>query len=85
MLLILHIVIATASLVFTGISYMHPSKNKIGAAYVLVAATLASGTALVLQDHSKLTQSCQTGLAYLAVVTVGILLTQRKLAKQIAE
>jgi hypothetical protein len=80
MLLISHVIIALFSIVFTGVSYLRPSQQKVKLSYGLVGLTLASGTALVITTHSPLLASCMSGLAYLSIVLTGIVLTHRKLA-----
>jgi hypothetical protein len=80
MILPIHIIIATASLVFTGILYFYPSVNKLYTSYVLVALTLITGFYLTLSKPAHLTQTCITGLAYLAIVALGIVHARNKLA-----
>ncbi len=80
MILVTHILIALGSLVFTGLTYLMPSRFKLGVSYVFVAATLASGTWLVVASRSAILSSCMTGLVYLAVTWGGIILARRKLA-----
>jgi hypothetical protein len=81
MLLILHIIVALTSLVFTGIVFISPSKPKMQISYTLVALTLISGGALILSKPAPITQTCISGLTYLAFVSVGIFFAQKKLAK----
>jgi len=81
MVLILHIIIALTSIAYTTLTYFTPSKNKLRASWALAALTIASGTWLVISTHSALLQSCMTGLAYLAVVSVGIIAAQHKLKR----
>lgn len=79
MLLITHIIIALSSIAFTTLTYALPSKNKLRAAYGLVALTLGTGTWLVISTQSALLHSCMTGLLYLAVVSAGIVAARHKL------
>jgi len=72
MILIAHILIALASIVYTTYLYIAPAKSKFPAAYALVGLTIVSGTILVVTTHSPILQSCMTGLVYLAVVTSSI-------------
>lgn len=81
MILLAHIAIALASLAWTTYLYFRPSQKGLAVSYGLVAATLASGTYLVVATHSPLLSSCITGLLYLAVVAGGIALSARKLAR----
>jgi hypothetical protein len=82
MILLFHITFATTSMVVTGLAYVRPSHQKLRTSYGLVAATLVSGTYLVISTHGPLLESCITGLVYLGIVFGGIIATQRKLAAQ---
>lgn len=80
MILIAHVSIALASLVWTSYLYLQPSRRKFYAGYGLIIATLASGTYLVISAHAPLLSACVSGLLYLAVVWCGTLLAYRKFA-----
>jgi len=82
MILAFHIIVALASLAYTGYVFLFPSKQKLYAAYTLVALTVGSGTVLLIQNPGSMRQVCETGLSYLAVVTVGIILAHYRLAKE---
>lgn len=82
MLLVGHIIIALTSLIYTGRTYLRPSKKSLKLSYYLVLATLASGTYLVLSTHAPLTASCITGLIYLGTVSAGLVSAHLKLARQ---
>ena len=82
MLILIHVIIALAGIVLSGLSLISPSRTKLRASYGLIAATIASGTYLVLQLHSPLMSSCLGGLMYL-VVTLSLSGAARyRLAKQ---
>lgn len=81
MILLAHICIALASIVYTTYLYIQPSRTKLRVSSGLLVATLASGTYLVISTHSPLLSSCLSGLLYLAVVATGIALSVRKLAR----
>lgn len=83
MVLLSHIVIALASVAWTTYLYFRPTKKGLHISYGLVAATLGSGTWLVVSAHSPLLSSCLSGLLYLAVVATGMVLSARKLAHQV--
>jgi hypothetical protein len=83
MIVLAHVIIALTSMAYTTYTFFSPSKSKLYASYSLVALTLASGTYLVLSTHSRLLPACMSGLIYLAVVSSGLLLTSRKLARQV--
>jgi hypothetical protein len=82
MIVLLHVLIALSSIAFTTYLYFRPSKGKFYASYGLIAATLASGTYLVVSSHSPLLSSCVTGLFYLGIVGVGVTAAYYRLEKQ---
>jgi hypothetical protein len=79
MTLILHIIIALSSLLYSGYVFFSPSQKKLRASYGLIAMTLASGTYLVISTHSPILSSCISGLVYLAAVLSATIAAQRKL------
>ncbi|HVV26010.1 MAG TPA: hypothetical protein VHC21_03185 [Candidatus Saccharimonadales bacterium] len=83
MVVLIHVVIALSSVAWT--TYLNfspsPSRRKFYTAYGLIAATLASGTYLVISTHSPLLSSCVTGLVYLGIVLSGVLVAIRKSAE----
>lgn len=82
MMLLLHIVIAFSGMVFTAYTYLAPSKRKLRASYAFAAATLATGTYLLVISPSHLVEACVMGLIYFAIVGAGVYLAQHKLAYQ---
>lgn len=78
MIVLMHVMIALSSIAWTTRLYFRPSKNGFRAAYGLIAATLASGTYLVISMHSPLLSSCTTGLIYLGVVAAGMFAASRR-------
>lgn len=78
MLVLAHVIIAFSSMAFTTYLYFRPSRRKFYSAYGLIAATLASGTYLVISTHSPLLPSCASGLVYLGIVTAGVLSARYK-------
>jgi hypothetical protein len=82
MLVLMHIVIACSSLLTSTWLLIAPSKGRLYTTYGLVAATILSGSYLVWKLHAPILQTCVTGLFYLGLVTVGIIVGQRKLARQ---
>jgi len=79
MILVAHIFIALTSLVYTTYLLFFPSKKGLFAAGALMVATLVSGVALVVLQPATMAHVCTTGLVYLAVVSVGLGLANRKL------
>ena len=78
MIILLHVLIALSSVAFTTYLYLRPSKGKFYVSYGLIAATLGSGTYLVVSSGSPLLSSCMTGLLYLGVVLTGIVAAREK-------
>ncbi|HKU18030.1 MAG TPA: hypothetical protein VJP80_02040 [Candidatus Saccharimonadales bacterium] len=72
MLLPIHIFIALASVLTATFSFVRPSKTSIHISSALVAATLLTGTYLVISMRAPLVQACITGIVYLAAVAFGI-------------
>jgi hypothetical protein len=68
MLLVAHIIIALGSIAASTASLASPSINRLRLSYSLVAATLVSGTYLVISTHAQILSSCITGLAYTGLV-----------------
>jgi hypothetical protein len=73
MLLATHILIALSSLVYTTYVFFSPSEAKLKVSYGFVAATIGSGTLLVISMPSHLVSACYSGLSYLGIVLIGIL------------
>lgn len=82
MILLLHVAIALSSIIFTTYTYIKPSKTKLNTCYGFIAATLASGTYLVISTHSPMLSSCASGLIYITAVSFGIIPARKKLAKE---
>lgn len=80
MILLLHILVALSSLIFSTLLFFYPTKLKLRVSYSLVVLTLTSGVYLVINSHSNLVQSCVSGLIYIGVVSVAIVSARRKLA-----
>jgi hypothetical protein len=81
MILLAHIAIGLASLIFTTYVWLSPSRPKLTAAYALVGATLGSGTLLVVVNPAHLTQACTSGLVYLGLAACGIIAARHKLSR----
>lgn len=78
-MLILHIAIALFSVGFSTYLYFSPSRVKLRVSYGLVAATVASGTYLVVVSQAAMLRTCMTGLLYVGVMTVVIAAARNKL------
>lgn len=82
MMLLLHISIALASVVFSTYLYFVPSRTKLHASYALVGLTVASGTYLVVASHAAMLRTCMMGLLYVGVTSAVIAAARQKLIAQ---
>lgn len=60
---------------------MRPSLSKLNVTYGFIAATLASGTYLVVSAPAQMIHACISGMVYLAIVGVLALATRSKLVR----
>lgn len=81
MIVLLHVLIALSSIVAVSVAFAQPSILKLRLSYATIAATLISGTYLVVMAPSHMVQACTAGLMYTGVVLVGIMATRVKLAR----
>ncbi len=79
MIIFLHVVIALLGIVSATYGYFRPTNTNLRISYSLVAATFASGFYLVWREPATILHMCLTGIFYLSVVSVGIVLSRRKL------
>lgn len=82
MILLIHIAIALGSLAYATYTFFTPSLPKLRINYALIAATLASGTLLIISSHASVLHSCLTGFIYIGAVSAALYAAQRKLAHQ---
>ncbi len=80
MILVLHIIIALFSIAYSVYLFVSPSIAKLRVMYATVAATLVTGTYLVVTRPVHIAQACTSGLLYLGFVSVGIVYARRQLA-----
>lgn len=78
MIILIHVAIALTSMLVGAALLARPARALFRAQYVLIAATLGSGTYLVVATGSPLLHTCASGLFYLAAVTAGLVLARRK-------
>lgn len=81
MILSVHIVIAVFSIIVTTFAYIRPSSVMLRASYALAGATLATGTILVVLAPAHMMQACLSGVAYLAVVSIGIITARSRFSR----
>lgn len=78
-MLVLHIIIALTSLAAAVLALARPSQKTLHANYVLIASTLLSGAALVVQGSSLL-HMCSAGLAYSLLTMTMVLVAQKRVS-----
>ena len=80
LLLFTHILIALGGLAVAVIGLIKLSDTIIKLSYALTAATIATGTVLVILEPSSLIKSCLMGLLYLAAILVMTAVAKHRLA-----
>ena len=85
MILLIHVVLALASLILSVINYFRPSKPRLSISYSLATGTLASGVLLIVVSHASILRTCLTGITFFAVVSVLNELARKRLAIEISE
>jgi hypothetical protein len=69
MIILVHVMIALASIASSSYVLLRPSKRAFQVNYGLIGSTFASGIYLVWSTHSALLPACLAGLIYLTAVT----------------
>lgn len=82
MIVLLHVLIALISVAHATYTFFRPSQNKLHVSYGLIAATIGSGTALILATRGHMLESCTMGILYSAGVIVLSAKTHARLADQ---
>lgn len=82
MLLITHIIIALTGLVVSALLLAAPTRTKLYLNYLLLAATLITGSCLIVITGHSLLSACATGLAYSLISVGSSLLASRRLASE---
>lgn len=82
MMIMLHIGIALASSIVSGIGVVRPTRDLLRASYILIAATAVSGGALLVIQPQQMAHVCMSGLGYLAATSAMALISRRRLAHQ---
>lgn len=80
MIIVLHVIIALTSLVWATIGYIRPTNTNLRVSYALIALTFITGFYMVMMEPAQMLRTCLSGVTYLAIASVGVLLTRRKLA-----
>ncbi len=80
MIILIHVIIALAGIAATSLTALFPSGVRLKVSAMLIAATFATGTYLVVHLHVPLVQACESGLAYLVITTAFMAVGMRRLA-----
>lgn len=83
-MLLLHIFIAVSSIAFSSYLLFTPTKRNFQISYILVGATIASGTYLVVVEPAHMIQACTSGLVYIAVTLVTTAVAHRRASVRIS-
>ena len=83
MIIILHVLTALTSLIYSSITMTMPSRAKLRTAYGLTAATIATGTYLTIMNPTKLLEICSMGLIYTAATSLVLVSARKKLANEL--
>jgi len=81
MILPIHIIVATLSLISAGVLYYQPSKLKLNVTYILTAVMLVTGFYLILTREVNLTRTCIVGLTGLAIISYSIVSAKSRMAE----
>lgn len=81
MFVVVHVLIALSSVVYTTYLFFAPTERKFYVSYGLVGATILSGSYLIWSTHSRLLPACIAGLVYIGAVSVGIVAARFRFAR----
>ena len=81
MIILIHVIIALASIVIASFAFFKPTMKKLITSYGFIFATIATGTYLLISFPSHILQSCLTGLVYLMVVSAATVATHVRLVR----
>ncbi len=80
MAVLFHVIIALGSIAMASYAFFVPSNNTLRVSYGLVAATIISGTYLVVSTRSHMIEACTVGLLYTGAMLTTLVFARRKLA-----
>ena len=79
MVLIVHILLATASAVYSTYIAIFPSKNKLRYVYLLTFGTILSGVVLTILKPVHLGKTCIEGSFYLVFMITTLMIVRKRL------
>lgn len=81
MIVILHVIIALASIAFVTYAFTSPTNKKLYTSYGLIALTLVSGVYMTVSSPALMLHSCIAGVAYISLVSVATIVLKAKIAR----
>lgn len=81
MIILVHVVIALASVTLASFTFFKPTVKRLSASYGLIVATVASGTLLIFVNSADILRTCLSGLFYVTVVSLVTIATHLRVKK----
>lgn len=82
MIILIHVIIAIASIVIASFTFFRPAIKRLIVSYGFILGTVATGTYLLVAYPSHILESCLMGLSYLTVVTIATIAAHVRLHNQ---
>lgn len=82
MLVLIHVLVAVSSILYTSYVWLTPAKSRFYISYLLIGLTLISGSWLVWSHSAALLPACSSGLLYLAAVSAALLSARHRWNRQ---
>lgn len=82
MLILIHVLSALSSVILTSYLIFRPNRRGLNASYGLVASTVTTGFMLIVFAGANILSTCISGLLYVAAVSVGLVVVNRRLATE---
>ncbi len=76
MIILVHVLVAIASVISTSVLFFVPSKRNFMITYSLIGLTFISGTYLIISMPTHLVSDCESGLSYIGVVLFGLIVAR---------
>lgn len=78
MILVVHIILATVSIVYAFFAVIFPQKTKLPINYSLIIGTILSGGAAALANPEHLGKACIEGLVYLGIMATMLTASKKR-------
>ena len=79
MFLIIHILLATFSVIYSFFIAIVPSKAKLLVNYSLIIGTVLSGGVVAFESPQYLGKTCIEGVIYLGIMTLMLIVSQKRI------